>query len=187
LSAGDITKLLKRIADGEEGAKNDLLQTVYDDLHFQANRLMSNERAGHLLQPSALINEAFMRLDGNVFKEARDRRYFFAAAAKAMRRILVDWAKTENALKKGGEWTKIPLDSKLLGLAQADFNIVDVDLAVQKLAEVNVQLAEVVELRYFGGLDVQEVADVGGVSKSKIEKDLKKALAFLRLKVDEQQ
>jgi len=141
---------------------------------------MRNERAWHTLQPTALVHEALVRLyESSAFENAADRRYLFAAATRAMRRVLVDHARMRKAEKRGGGMTKVPIDFAIASVEARQIDVLDLDAALKRLGELSPRQEQVIELRFFGGLSVPEVAQQLGRGLSTIEADLKAAKAFL--------
>jgi RNA polymerase sigma factor (TIGR02999 family) len=176
----DITKLLQEWSDGNQAALEELLPLVYDELHQMAHQHMRRERSGHLLQTSALINEAYVRLVDQPQIRFQNRAHFFGIAARLMRRILVDDARKRNFAKRGANTIQVPLDEAAnVGQVQAA-NIVALDDALKSLEEIDRRQSEIVELRFFGGLTIEETADVLKVSPGTVMKDWTFARAWLR-------
>ena len=168
---GEITRLLEAVNEGRREAWEELLPAVYDELRKVAGGLMKAERAGHTLQPTALVHEAYVRLAGQR-GEWDGRRHFFAAAAGAMRRLLVDHARRRDAEKRGGDWARV----SLAAAGSAPGAVVDVDVlalheALELLAERSERQARVVELRYFGGLTLEEAAEHLGITPRQAKGD----------------
>ncbi|MDP6479682.1 MAG: ECF-type sigma factor [Phycisphaerales bacterium] len=164
---------------------DEIVGEVYDELRRIAQKAMNEERVGHTLQATALVNEVYLRLDASG-RQWHSRGHFFAAAAEAIRRILIDHARGRTAAKRGGGRGRVPLEDSLAvaGGSQDGVDIVDLDKALCELAEMDPRMAKVVELRFFGGLEVSEVADVLGFSKRTIEGDWATARAWLRSRLD---
>jgi RNA polymerase sigma factor (TIGR02999 family) len=157
----ELSSLLRAWSDGDESALDRLMPLVYDELHRLAHRYMARERAGHnTLQTTALVNEAYLRLIDAAKVRWQDRAHFFAIAAKLMRRILVDFARERGYQKRGGDVRKVALDEALVVSPEPDRDLVRLDDALNALAEFDPRKAKVVELRYFGGLSVDETAEV---------------------------
>ena len=175
----EVTELLVAWSDGDEQALERLAPLVQAELHRLARRYMSRERGDHLLQTSALINEAYLRLID--WKSARwqNRAHFFGVAAQMMRRILVDHARAHEAEKRGGEFQKLSLDENIDVSGERDVNLVALDDALNLLAEVDPQKSKIVELRFFGGLSVEETAEVLGVSAPTVKRQWRMAKAWL--------
>ena len=165
---------------GDASALERLTPIVYAELHRLARPRMSREDPGHVLQPSALVNEAFIRLMTGSHGEWRDRTHFFAFSAKLMRSILVDFARRQNTVRRGEGSPHLNLgDVMLPGTEPRMHDVVDVDVALDELAALDERQARVVELRYFGGLENAEIADVLGVSADTVMRDWRVARAWL--------
>lgn len=182
----DVTRILRRVAAGDVSEANELAELVYDELRGLALGYLSRERQDHTLQPTALANEAWLRLIDQERVEWRGRQHFLAVAAQAMRRILVDHARKRRSGKRGGEWGRVPLDGFELAAGQEEVDVVDLDGALARLEELSERQARVVELRFFGGLELKEAAEVLEVSLSTVERDWRFASAWLseRLSAD---
>jgi RNA polymerase sigma-70 factor (ECF subfamily) len=177
-SPGTITELLGDLRNGDQQAQQRLAPLVYDELHKIAARHMRRERPEHTLQPTALVNEAYMRLV-EPGREWKDRLHFFALACQIMRRILVDHARQHRAEKRGGDWRKVTLDAIPLASDLSFDQILALDEALSRLAEWDARQGRVVELRFFGGLTEDEIAEVLGVSARSVKRDWKLARAWL--------
>jgi RNA polymerase sigma factor (TIGR02999 family) len=163
----DMTRLIEAAATGDPGAAADLLPLVYDELRRLAAARMAGEAAGQTLQPTALVHEAYLRLIGSgPSADWTGRGHFFAAAAEAMRRILVDQARRRQADKRGGRGRRVPLDAADVGFTSPADDLLDIDDALTRLAAEDPQAARLIQLRYFGGLSVEDAAEVVGVSRS---------------------
>lgn len=182
----DITQILNRIDGGDPTAANELLPLVYDELRKLAANRMARESSGQTLQPTALVHEAFLRLIGNDSVGNWDSRgHFFAAAAEAMRRILIDNARRRNSEKRGGHRSRQELnDDAVLDVDDSDI-LLALDEALTRLAEVEPQLAQLVKLRYFTGLSVEETAKILNVSPRTTKRDWAYARAWLRRAMDD--
>jgi RNA polymerase sigma factor (TIGR02999 family) len=176
---GEVTELLQAWSQGDERALQDLIPLIYRDLRQRAHRYMGRERAGHTLQTSALINEAYLRLAGGSPVAWESRSHFFAIAARMMRRILVDHARTRRSLKRGGEARPVSLDEEYLLAGQPTRDLVTLDDALEALSTVDARKGRVVELRFFGGLSVEETAQVLKVSPQTVLRDWKLAKVWL--------
>ena len=176
-----VTELLRSWARGDQSALDRLVPLVHDELHRLAHRCMRREQAGHTLQTTALVDEAYLRLVDADNVRWEDRRHFFAIAATVMRRILVDFARARRAKKREAILLKAPVDLERLQVAapQPDADIVALDDALQSLAVFDARGARVVELRYFGGLSIEETAEVLGVSPRTVKRDWAAARAWL--------
>lgn len=159
----------------------ELLPLVYDELHRQAARYLQRERVGHTLQPTALIHEAYLRLIDQRNVQWQSRTHFYAIAAKMMRRVLIDYARAKHREKRGGDAARLPLDTVTLVATDEDsVDLIALDQALERLAEMDEQQARVVELRYFGGLSLEETADVLHISRATTARDWDVAKAWLR-------
>src|SRR5262245_28917064 len=157
----DISQLLRQWSDGNRAALEELLPLVYDELHRQAARYLRRERAGHTLQATALIHEAYLRLIDQRDVRWQSRTHFFAIAAEMMRRVLIDYARAKHREKRGGGEVRLPLDAATLVATDEDsVDLIALDQCLNRLAELDKQQARVVELRYFGGLSLEETAEV---------------------------
>ena len=177
-SGTDVSVLLRAWSGGDQTALERLTPIVYRELHRLAGRYMRRERPGHSLQTTALVNEAYMRLVGYTRMRWQDRAHFFAVAAQVMRRILVEHARRHN-LKRGGDVPHVALDEAALVGADADVDLVALDDAMTALARVDPRKMQVVEMRFFGGLSVEETAEVLGISPVTVKRDWRIAKAWL--------
>ncbi len=180
--ASGITKRLRNWSERQDTeAEEALLELVYTELHRQAHRYLQRERAGHTLQTTALVNEAYLKLIQQKSVVWESRSHFFAIAATLMRRILVDYAKSKHRERRGGGMEELPLEDALTVAVSndTDFDLLALDEALTRLAEKEEQLAKIVELRFFSGLDVPETAEVLGVSESTVKRDWAMAKAWL--------
>lgn len=175
-----VTQLLAEVVDGQQDASDRLMPLVFDQLHGLAERLLRHERAGHTLQPTALVNEAYVRMVRHNKIDWKGKTHFFAIGARNMRRILVDHARHRKRHKRGGEMQRIPLTDDLCVSNRNDEDVLAVEDALQKLAELDPRQEQIVELRFYGGLTVEEVAEVLGVSKRTVESDWTMVRAWLR-------
>ncbi|MCP3958210.1 MAG: sigma-70 family RNA polymerase sigma factor [bacterium] len=175
----EVTRLLNAWSNGDRGSAEQLAPLIYDELHHLAGLYLARERKEHTLQPTALVHEAYLRLVDLREIEWRDRAHFFAIAAQAMRRILVDHARKHRASKRGGSEPRISLDQAgdLATTRQPD--LVVLDDALQGLTAIDPQKASIVELRFFGGLSNEEVAEVLGVSRATVVRRWRMAKAWL--------
>jgi RNA polymerase sigma-70 factor (ECF subfamily) len=176
---GMVTQLLTRLGEGDQQALDQLFPLVYGELRDLAAGLMHGERRGHTLQPTALAHEAYLRLLGDASTGLKDRSHFFAVAARAMRRILVEHARARGRRKRGGGWVRVTLTSSLPGVTQPSLDILALDEALSRLQMLDPRKAQVVELLYFGGLTAQEAAEVLGVTSRTIERDWQFARLWL--------
>ncbi len=179
-SPQQVTQLLQAWSRGEDAALQELLPLVHQELHRLARRYMFGERPGRTLQTTALVNEAYLRLLGSRKVNWQDRAHFFAISAQLMRRILVDFARERISQKRGGGVQKIVFDEALMGLPERGRDLVALDDALNVLAGVDPRKSKVVELRYFGGLSVEETAEVLKVSPDTVLRDWRLAKAWLK-------
>ena len=177
--ASEITEGLRDWSDNRRGdSANALVKLVYAELHRQAHRYLQKERVGHTLQTTALVHEAYLRLVEQKSVVWDSRSHFYAIAATMMRRILIDYAKTKHRVRRGGVHSDLPLENALtIRVSETDFDLLALDEALNRLAAKEAQLAKVVELRFFSGLDVRETAEVLGLSESTIKRDWQMAKA----------
>ena len=177
--SGEITHLLADWANGDRRALDALMPLVYEELRRLADSYLRRERTGHTLQPTALVHEVWLRISKQDQLSFDHRKQFFALAAQVMRRILVDHARTVNADKRGGGAVKTPLDEMVGGAADRTEEFLALHEAMQQLGKVSARQAQVIEMRYFGGLNVEEMAGLLGVSPATISRDQKTAEAWL--------
>ena len=175
-----VTRILRELDLGDPGQAEELLEIVYDELRKLARRQLRGERAGHTLQPTALVHEAYLRLARG--REARweSRAHFFGAAARAMRQILVDHARRRRAGKRGGGAERVTLDTSVPGEDGVAADVLDLHEALERLALNDPDLARLVELRFFAGLTLDETAETLGVSRRKVAKDWSVARLWLQ-------
>lgn len=179
MAAADITELLQRVAHGDQQAEADLIPRVYQELHSIALAYLRRERSDHTLQATALVNEAYLRLTGQHEIDWKNRAHFFGIAAQLMRRILVDYARQRQAVKRGGGGVHVSLDEGLLVSNDQCELAADLDEALERLARLDARQAKVVELRFFGGLSEEETAVILGVSSRTVKRDWTMARAWL--------
>lgn len=175
----EITRLLNAWARGDQTAAEELFPLIEQELHQIAQEHMRHQPPGHLLQTTALVNEAYIKLAGGKVKSWKDRGHFFAVASMAMRHILVDYARKELREKRGSGRTGLPLDEALAVPVQQSSWLVALDDALRSFAKLDPRAAQVVELRLFGGLSVEETAKALGVSKATVHNDAKAAQLWL--------
>jgi len=168
---GDVTVLLKAWAGGDAAALDQLVPVVHGQLRRMARRYMRHEAQGHTLQPTALVNEAYLRLLGADNVSWQDRAHFFAVSAQMMRRILVDAARARGAEKRGGEFAKVQLDELVDALPSRGTELIALDDALTALAAFDERKARVVEMKFFGGLSVDETAAVLKISPRSVMRD----------------
>jgi RNA polymerase sigma-70 factor (ECF subfamily) len=174
----DITQLLAEVSSGKPASQEQLFQLVYQELHRLASNYMSHERRGHTLQTTALVNEAYLRIVGNRPISWQSRAHFYNAAARTMRRILVDHARKRVASKRPGE-LRVDLEDVNAVASAPPEELLAVHAALDRLAELDARQAQVVELRYFAGLNVEETAQTLGISEKTVKRDWALARAFL--------
>jgi RNA polymerase sigma-70 factor, ECF subfamily len=175
----EVTQLLIAWSNGEEEALEKLVPLIYDELRRIARRYMKREPAGHTLQTTALVNEAYLRLIEQKGVKWQNRAHFFAISAQLMRRILVSMARARHADKRGGEARQVSLDEALVISEERAAELVALDEAMNELAALDPRRSRVVELRYFGGLSVEETAEVLNISPETVMRDWKRAKAWL--------
>ncbi len=181
-----ITTLLHEWQGGNQEALDELLPYVYNDLRRRASAYLKRERRGHTLQTTALVNEAYIRLVDKGEIEWADRNHFFAIASQAMRRILVDYARQRKRKKRGGSKADLPLDeARYLSSKDPEVDLEDLDRALTRLSEFDERQAKIVELKYFGGMTLDETAEVLGISNATVKRDWNIARAWLRQQLSE--
>jgi RNA polymerase sigma factor (TIGR02999 family) len=179
-STHEVTQLLRAWSEGEQSALEKLIPLVYDELHRMAQRYMAQERPGHTLQTTALVNEVYLRLVDSAHTSWQNRAHFFAVCAQAMRRILVDWARSRQAMKRGGEIPPLELDEAVVVAGTPGADLVALDEALKALAAVDPRKSQVVELHFFGGLSLEETAEILKISSDTVLRDWKFAKSWLR-------
>ncbi|MEM9379352.1 MAG: ECF-type sigma factor [Planctomycetota bacterium] len=178
---GEVTLLLQRLSDGDARAADDLAPLVHDELHRLASRALASQRPDHTLQSTALLNEAWIRLVGN---EATDKDWdghdhFLGVAARAMRSVLVDHARRRGSLKRGAARAEITLDHIVLSMEEREVDLLALDEALVELSSFDADLARIVELRFYGGLNHPQIARLTGVPLRRIERNWRTARAWL--------
>jgi len=182
VSDGEVTRLLGEIGRGQSQAVNDLLPLVYDELHRLARSYFRRERGEHTLQPTALVHEAYIRLvDQRAPLESRS--HFMAVAATQMRRVLLDYARKHRAARRGGDDERVLLEDTMVISEQQPVDIILLNTALDKLAALDRRQAQLVELRFFAGLSVEETAEVIGISQATVKRDWSSARAFLHREI----
>src|ERR1043165_4292721 len=174
-----VAELLARWSHGDDAALAELTPLVYGELRRLAHRQMNAERPGHTLQTTALVNEAYLRLADQTNPRWQNRAHFFAVAARAMRQILVSYARTQQAQKRGGGAFKMDLDEAALIAPEESKEIVDLHEALEQLSALDLRKAQVVELKYFGGLNYDEIAEVLKISRITVRRDWEFAKVWL--------
>jgi RNA polymerase sigma factor (TIGR02999 family) len=178
--APDVTALLTAWRSGRPGAAEQLLPLVHAELHRMAKRHMAGERPGHLLQATALVNEVFLRLVDVRRVHWQDRAHFFAMSARLMRRTLVDYARARKNRKRGGDLQRVTFDRDMPVATAGGEDLIAIDEALHSLAGAHPRKAQVVELRFFGGLSVEETAEVLGISVETVMRDWRFAKSWLK-------
>jgi len=179
----EVTQILQALSKGDRYATEKLLPLVYDELRRLASGYMRRERSDHTLQTTPLVHEAYLRLIDQTQVEWKDRVHFFGIAARLMRQILVDHARTRDAQKRGGDLTKLSLDEAVSFSKKRDIDLVELDDALLSLASFDEQQSRIVELRFFGGLTIEETAEVLRISPSTIKREWGLAKAWLRREI----
>ena len=179
----NVTELLIGWSKGDKEALDSLVPLVYDELRRQASRYLRHERVGHTLQTTALIHEAYLRLVDQKNVHWQNRAHFFGIAAQLMRRILVDHARTKKRAKRGGSNIRVSFNDATQMAQGQDLDIVALDEALERLAEIDEQQSRIVELRFFSGLTVDETAEVLGISPATVKRDWSMAKAWLHREV----
>jgi len=175
----DVTRILNAIEQGDAKAADELLPLVYEELRLLAARKMAQELPGQTLQATALVHEAYIRLVGNETQKWENRHHFFTAAAEAMRRILVENARRKKRLKRGGDRQRVDLDDATLSIEAPSDDVVALDESLTKLAEENGAIADVVKLRYFAGLSLEQISEIVGISRRTVSSYWAYARAWL--------
>jgi RNA polymerase sigma factor (TIGR02999 family) len=183
-SSNQVTELLVRWRRGDRTALDSLLPLVYSELRRIANHFLQDERPDHTLQSTALVHEAYLRLAQQDLPQWQNRAHFFAVAAQLMRQILVDYARSHRASKRGGHVYKLALDEAEEQPQALEVDIVALDDALKSLAEMDSQQSRVVELKFFGGLSIDDTAEVLGISASTVKRDWITARAWLFRELD---
>lgn len=185
--AGEVTQLLLAWNNGDKTALDRLIPLVYQELRQIAHRYMKRERQNHTLQSFALINEAYLRMVDLQSVNWQNRAHFFAIASSVMRRVLIDYARTRGYVKRGGEALRVSFNEKDLAVLEQDADLVALDEALSKLAVLDPRQSKIVEMRFFGGLSVEETAEAMLLSPATIKREWSAAKAWLykRLKEEE--
>ena len=176
---GEVTQLLHGARDGDRGAFGRLLPLIYDELRAIARRQLRREEVGHTLQPTALVHDAYLKLVDQTQVGWRDRAHFFGIAARAMRQVLIDYARRRSAAKRGGGVVRTTLSDQTLALDVPLDELLSLDDALTRLGGVDARLRQVVEYRFFGGMAEEEIAEVLGVSTRTVQRDWLRARAWL--------
>jgi len=179
-TAEDATQLLRALDPEDPAGTDRLFALVYDELRVLAGGCFGPQRVDHTLQPTALVNEAFLKLVDHTKIEWHGRAHFLAVAARAMRQVLIDHARGKGRAKRGGEFCRVTMHEAVTPITDADPELLDLDDALRRLAAMDERQSRIVELRFFGGLRVDEVAHVLGISKTTAESEWRMARAWLR-------
>ncbi len=179
-SSQQLTQMLIQLSEGNAQMVDDILPLIYDELRRLAGNYLRRERSDHTLQPTALVHEAYIKLIDQTQVKWQNRAHFFGIAANIMRRILVDYARQHRADKRGGAAEKLPLEEEILIVSEGkSAELLALDEALENLAKIDEQKSKIVELRYFGGLSVEETAEVLGVSEVTVKRHWRMAKAWL--------
>lgn len=178
-SPDSVTRLLHAWSEGDKEALDKLVPVVYDELRRQASRYLRRENAGHTLQTTALVNEAYVRLVDQKNVRWQNRAHFFGIAAQLMRRILVDHARAKHRAKRGGGDLRVTFDEAIAVANEQEIDLVALDAALERLARIDKQQSKVVELRFFSGLNVEDTAVALGISAATVKRDWSVAKAWL--------
>jgi RNA polymerase sigma factor (TIGR02999 family) len=183
----NVSELLRAWSDGDRAALDQLIPVVYDELRRQAARYLRRELPGHTLQTTALVNEAYLRLVDQNDVRWQNRAHFFGIAAQLMRRILVDHARAKHRAKRGGADLRVTLNEATAVTKSREIDLVALDEALNRLAKIDPQQSKVVELRFFSGLNVEETAEVLGISPATVKRDWSVAKAWLHREISGEQ
>jgi RNA polymerase sigma-70 factor, ECF subfamily len=179
-STQELTQMLIQLSEGKSQVVDEILPLIYDELRSLASNYLRRERSDHTLQPTALVHEAYIKLIDQTQVKWQNRAHFFGIAANIMRRILVDHARKHGANKRGGDAEKMPLEEEILIVSEGkSAELLALDEALENLAKVDPQKSKIVELRYFGGLSVEETAEVLGISEITVKRHWRMAKAWL--------
>ncbi|MDT4952198.1 MAG: hypothetical protein QOJ02_336 [Acidobacteriota bacterium] len=183
MSPLDVTEILQDVRHGDQDAPARLMPLVYDELRRLANHYLQQERPDHTLQPTALVHEAYLKLIDQTRVDWQNRAHFFGVAAQLMRRILVDHARRHRASKRGGFQQKMTLDEAVDYSQSRDVNLIALDDALNTLSHLDTRQSRIVELRFFGGLSIEETAEALNVSPATVKVDWSMAKAWLRREI----
>ena len=179
----DVTGLLRAWRGGDFAARDRLVEVVYQELRRRAAARLRRERPGHVLQPTALVHEAYLRLVDQRQTDWRNRGHFFAVASEMMRRILVDHARRRKMAKRSGGWARVTLDEAVAQHNPQDIDVLDLDAALVDLASFDHRKSRVAELRFFGGLSLEDISKTLGISRATVEREWQAARAWLYRRV----
>lgn len=175
----EVTRLLQAWSEGDTGARDRLMPLVYQELRRRAAAHLRRERRDHTFQPTALVHEAYLRLVDQRRAAWQNRAQFFAVASQMMRRILVDRARARRMAKRSGRWARVTLDEAVKAAPPVDLDVLDLDAALTRLAEFDQRKSQIAELRFFGGLSLEETGEALGLSVATVERDWQAARAWL--------
>ncbi|MCB0720597.1 MAG: sigma-70 family RNA polymerase sigma factor [Bacteroidetes bacterium] len=178
--SGDVTRLLERWREGDSDAAENLMPLVYDELRRLAHARLWGERADHTLSTTALVHEVYLNLADAKRIDWNNRTHFFAVAARVMRNVLIDYARSRNRVKRGGEYNRVTLDEALVVSEERYDDLLALDDALTRLEAFDERSCRIVEARYFGGLSIAETADALGVSPATVKRDWTTAKAWLK-------
>jgi RNA polymerase sigma factor (TIGR02999 family) len=182
-SSRDVTGLLRAWGAGDLAARDELVDVVHQELRRRAAARLRHEAPGHLLQPTALVHEVYLRLIGDHPTSWQNRTHFLAVASEIMRHILVDHARRRKMAKRSGGWTRVTLDERIARRDPREVDLLDLDAALSELADLDARKSQVAELRFFGGLSLEDIARAQGVSRATVERDWRTARAWLYRRV----
>jgi RNA polymerase sigma factor (TIGR02999 family) len=186
-SSRDVTGLLRAWCDGDLAARDELVEVVHQELRRRAAARLRRERPGHVLQPTALVHEVYLRLIGDHPTSWQNRTHFLAVASEMMRHILVDHARRREMAKRSGAWTRVTLDEGIARHDPREVDLLDLDAALSELAGFDARKSQVAELRFFGGLSLEDIARAHGVSRATVERDWRAARAWLYRRVTDRE
>lgn len=175
----EVTRLLVEARNGDRETFDRLVVAVYSHLRRIAQQQLRRERPGHTLHPTALVNEAYLKLSGDSELNVNDREHFFAVSARAMRQILIDHARRKNAEKHGGEWEHTSVEGKQIAASSADADLIALDAALDRLGQMDERARQIVEYRFFVGLSEQEIAELLKLSERTVRREWVRARAWL--------
>jgi RNA polymerase sigma factor (TIGR02999 family) len=185
VGVSDLTLLLQQAASGDAGSQERVLNLLYGELHKMAEIALRGERAEHTLQATALVHEAYLRLFGAHQVEWQSRQHFFVTAARTIRRILVDYARKHNSEKRGGQASRVDFENAMVVARSYSREFVELDQALEELSNVDSRKSQVVELRFFGGMTMEEIASLLAVSENTVKRDWTIARAWLQSRIDQ--
>lgn len=179
----NVTQLLRAWNKGDQKAKDELFALIYKELRRTAAAYMRNERPNHTLQPTALVNEAYLKLLGESGTSWESRGHFYGVAARAMRQVLVDYARARGAEKRGAGKVMLPLDEALAWAEERDIDLIALDEALQRLEKDDLRRSMIIDVHFFGGLTIEQTAEVMGISDATVKRELRLGKAWLRREI----